>query len=147
MNVNYHVMPDGVARIVSGTPQALGVRENLTLTFDATCDSASVFFNRRRVDAKNGIAVIYNDKIREKNEITFQYTQGRTVHTVSCEALILRDGVLRGEEEDVESYAKLKQTVISLTAASEYLTKKVAELSAKAAELERRMNGADTFNF
>ena len=147
MNIAYHVMPDGIARIVSGTPQALGVRENLTLTFDATCDSASVFFNRRRVDAKNGIAVIYNDKIREKNEITFQYTQDRTVHTVSCEALILRDGVLRGEEEDVESYAKLKQTVISLTAASEYLTKKVAELSAKAAELERRMNGADTFNF
>lgn len=147
MNVNYHVMPDGVARIVSGTPQALGARENLTLTFDADCDSAVIFFNRRRIETNRGIAVIYSDKIKEKNELLFQYTKDRRTNTVTCEPLILKDGILRGAYETPETYAKLKQTVISLTATCGYLTKRVSEQSAKLAELERKMNSADALDF
>ena len=145
MNVSYHVGKDGKARIVSGTPAALAPRENLILVFDVPCDSAVVFFNRRRFDAKNGIARIAPDKLKEKNELLFQYTAKNVTHTVSCETILLRDGELRGADETTASYAKLKQMVISLAATCDYLKNKTAELTAKVAALEATVNGTEAF--
>ena len=142
MNISYHVFKGGRAAIRDGTPAALEPRENIVIQFDVTCTKACVYFNRKRIDAPNGIATIYADRIKPVNELLLQYTDAEyRTHTVSCEKILVKDGMAIGGDETADSFAKYKQTVVGLMATCEYLKSKNAALAAKCTELERKLNG------
>lgn len=146
MRIRYHITSDGKGLILDGTPVEKRPGEDLTLIFDAKCDSSCLFFGGKRYQMQGGVALIPYAGVSIFNELRLQCTKDGVTSTFGCEPIMERDGHLLGRDEHSGHYPELKHIAVALIKENEELAARIAALEKKCAELEYKLDGTDIFD-